>query len=704
MKLQQPKLARIAAGPGAILVMALAAPGAGAQSVDTSEWICEFCPFQSGYHGDYEVGATNVSEDSAYLGDATGYDEAGVYADLGGDGAYTRDGHSLRWTLEDLGLESRSAAIEGAKSGRFDYRLAYRELPRRQFNTTTTIFDASGGDLSLPASWVSAADTSGFSSLDTTLSSQAIASDRSYYEIGGNYLPGSNWKLSADYRRQQQEGSKIIGGSYYTNAALLPVRIDYATDEVDLGIRYAKDSLTLALGWYLSDFDNGQTGFGWQHPFTTAAGAEFATLAAPPDNRFQQLTLSAAYAFPAYNAHASLSAAFGEIEQTEPFLAYSSNPLLSTAALPRSDLDGGIDTSRLAFAFTASPFTRTKIRLSYRHDERDNKTARDLWNRVIADSFVSGELELNVPYSFTHDTLRASAEYRLFDTLRVSAGYDRIDKDYDFQEVAEHSEDTGWGRIRWRPLQTLELDARGGTSRRDVDRYDEIFAATLGQNPLLRKYNLAYRYREFGEISLSYSPPDLPLSIVFDSLYAEDTYTNSQLGLTGGEQIRFGADANWLVTDRATVYLNIGFDNLSSDQSGSEASGAADWRATGDDDFSTVGAGLTLNSIADKFDLKFDYTRSSGDSRITIDTMNSGGTEFPKLLSDFDQLRATLSYQRSEHLEVNLELRYQSFSTEDWALQGVAPATIPVVLSLGATPYDDDVFIAGISFRYRINN
>jgi hypothetical protein len=33
----------------------------------------------------------------------------------------------------------------------------------------------------------------------------------------------------------------------------------------------------------------------------------------------------------------------------------------------------------------------------------------------------------------------------------------------------------------------------------------------------------------------------------------------------------------------------------------------------------------------------------------------------------------------------------------------VGPATIPVVLSLGATPYDDDVFIAGISFRYRIS-
>lgn len=702
MKLTLTTLARLAASPGAILAMTLAPAGAGAQAVDTSEWLCEFCPFESGHHGDYGVGASSVSDDSAYVGDATGYDEAGVYADLGGHGSYARDAHRLRWSLEDLGLDSRAAAIDGTKSGQFDYRLAYRELPRRQFNTTATVFDASGGDLALPASWVTAADTSGFASLDTTLTPQNIESDRSYYELGGSYLPGSNWTVSGDYRRQQQSGNKTIGGSYYTNAALLPVRFDYATDEVDLGVRYAKDSLTFALGWYLSDFDNGESGFDWQHPFTTSPGAEFATLAAPPGNRFQQLALSAAYAFPAYNAHASLSASIGEVEQTEPFLPYTSNNSLTTSPLPRTDLAGSIDTNRLAFAFTASPFAKTRIRLSYRHDERDNKTAQELWNRVIADSFVSGELQMNVPYSFTNDTLRLSAEYKLFDTLRVSAGYDRVDKDYDFQEVAEQSEDSGWARIRWRPLQTLALDLRGGSSKRDINRYDETFAAALGQNPLLRKYNLAYRYRQFGEMSLTISPADKPLSFAFDALYADDSYTNSLLGLTGGEDLRFGADANWLVSERTTVYLNIGLEALSSEQAGSETSGSADWRATSDDDFTTLGAGFTIRGVAESFDLALDYTRSSGGSEITIDSINSGASEFPELQTEFDQLRATLSWRRSERVDINLELRYQSFSTEDWALDGVGPATIPVVLSLGATPYDDDVFIAGVSFRFRI--
>ena len=67
-----------------------------------------------------------------------------------------------------------------------------------------------------------------------------------------------------------------------------------------------------------------------------------------------------------------------------------------------------------------------------------------------------------------------------------------------------------------------------------------------------------------------------------------------------------------------------------------------------------------------------------------------------------DDLRVRLSYRRSERLGVNLDLRYERFEAEDWALEGVAPDSIPVVLSLGAEPYDYDIFVVGIGFTYRI--
>jgi hypothetical protein len=45
-------------------------------------------------------------------------------------------------------------------------------------------------------------------------------------------------------------------------------------------------------------------------------------------------------------------------------------------------------------------------------------------------------------------------------------------------------------------------------------------------------------------------------------------------------------------------------------------------------------------------------------------------------------------------------VRYEDYASSDWALQGVEPATIPTVLTLGADPDDYDVVLATLSFRY----
>jgi len=67
-----------------------------------------------------------------------------------------------------------------------------------------------------------------------------------------------------------------------------------------------------------------------------------------------------------------------------------------------------------------------------------------------------------------------------------------------------------------------------------------------------------------------------------------------------------------------------------------------------------------------------------------------------------DSLRLTLNYNASEKMDVNLGIRYEKFETADWALDGVQPDTIPVVLTMGANSYDDDVWVVRIGIRYRI--
>lgn len=688
----------------ATAVAAMTVSVAYAQQADTSGWACEFCPFESGHSGDYQLGASSVSDDSAYFGNASGYSDEGAYINIDGKGAYRSEGQQLRWTFEGLGLDSRFAELAGGNQGRYAYKLAYREIPRDRFFTTQTVFEqATGETLSLPADWVAAPLTSGFTALDANLTKRDIKSERSFFEVGGRYFLSSRFRFSANYRRLEHDGVDMHSGASFTQSSLLPRPIDYATDEVDINVRYASDNGYLSLAWYLSDFDNGNDSLSWENPFTASPGAESPTQAQAPDNSFQQLSLSGRYRFPEYRTVVSFSSAFGRMEQDQAFLPFTSNPNLAAGPLPRANLDGEVDTTNFAFTLTSRVLRKTRIKLAYRYDERDNQTPQDLWTRVIADTFLSGDPQANIPYSFERSTLNLSADYELFDTVRISGGYDRKTIDRKFQEAAEQTEDSAWGRLRWRPNGSLQLDIKGGASERDIDgRYDTDLAAALGQNPLLRKYNLAYRYREFAEFTLAVSPTGSPVTVTVNGLYADDDYSQSQLGITAADEVHLTGDFSWSISDKASLYLTAGYESIESRQAGSEQFGLPDWNAINSDEFHTLGGGLRFRQIADKFDLQLDYTRSEGTTEISITSASGGLSQFPDLESTLDYLRLKLSYHQSERLELNLNLRYQSISVEDWALEGVGPATIPVVLTLGAEPYDEDQFIIGLGFRYQI--
>jgi hypothetical protein len=287
--------------------------------------------------------------------------------------------------------------------------------------------------------------------------------------------------------------------------------------------------------------------------------------------------------------------------------------------------------------------------------------------------------------------------------VRVSAGFDRIEYDRDFQEVAEQTETGGWGMLRWKPNDYLDIRAKGGATEREIDRYDETVAVSLGQNPLLRKYHLAYRYRRFGELTLAAALPEKPVSLTVTAMYADDEYTQSRLGITDGDDLRVAGDLSFALADNRYLYLHGGYENIESDQLGSEQFATADWSARNTDRFYSAGGGLILRQIAGSFDVTLDYTRAMGSTEISLNTLAAGLGWFPDLESTMDSVRLRLVWHRSEQLAVNLGLRYEGFEAEDWALEGVAPDTVPVVLTTGAKPYDYDVVLVGIGFTYLLD-
>ena len=675
-----------------------------AQQPDTSSWVCEYCPFADGYRADYEAGTSYVTGDAAHFGDAGGYNEQGAYLNLDGSGSYASENYQAQWLAEDLGLDSRYLSVSGGNQGSYGYRIAYRELPRHRFDTTQTIFQqASPDSLSLPPGWVRSPVTGGFSALGASLVDRDISSERRVLELGGRYLPSDRFRVSASYRRQERDGLRIAGGSYFTQSSLLPAPFDHATDEAELGLRYSGGQGYLKLAYLGSFFQNENLALRWETPFTSAVGAETGAQAQSPDNSFQQISLAGNYRVHRYDTVFGLNLARGRLEQDDSLLPYTSNPLLTTSPLPRQRLDGRVHTTNVALTMSTRPFDKARIRLAYRLDDRDNRTSVDAWARVITDTFNSGDVETNVPYSFRKTRFNALGSYQLRRNVRVSAGFDRIEYDRDFQEVAEQTETGGWGMLRWKPNDYLDIRAKGGATEREIDRYDETVAVSLGQNPLLRKYHLAYRYRRFGELTLAAALPEKPVSLTVTAMYADDEYTQSRLGITDGDDLRVAGDLSFALADNRYLYLHGGYENIESDQLGSEQFATADWSARNTDRFYSAGGGLILRQIAGSFDVTLDYTRAMGSTEISLNTLAAGLGWFPDLESTMDSMRLRLVWHRSEQLAVNLGLRYEGFEAEDWALEGVAPDTVPVVLTTGAKPYDYDVVLVGIGFTYLLD-
>jgi hypothetical protein len=214
----------------------------------------------------------------------------------------------------------------------------------------------------------------------------------------------------------------------------------------------------------------------------------------------------------------------------------------------------------------------------------------------------------------------------------------------------------------------------------------------------MRKYNLAYRYRSYGELIASITPLDSPVSFSTTVLYADDRYNKSQLGLTDSEEIRATLDASWAMSANSSMYLMLGYESIDALQLGSEQFSVWDWSARHNDDFNHVGAGFRFRHPEGKYDLRFDYNRGDGESTIDMFSLSGGDSRLPDLSSTLDTARIEASYRWTERLEGTLDLRYEKFTLDDFAL--VSSATIPTVLTLDAQPYNYNVWALGVGIRY----
>jgi MtrB/PioB family decaheme-associated outer membrane protein len=433
-----------------------------------------------------------------------------------------------------------------------------------------------------------------------------------------------------------------------------------------------------------------------QNPFTFPANGS-GQLALPPGNEFHQIRAAGGYQF-SPDTRFTADVAWGRMTQDETFFAPTLNTTLVVPALPGSSLNARANTFDASAKLTSRLTDQWSASAAYVRNERDNDTRQSVYGWVTTDMFPAAP-RVNLPYGFTQDKAKVSVDYRPWSSTKGTLGYDYDRNERTYQEVDTTEEHTFWGKIASKPLENLDGWIKYAHAERDISGYHSVPSVTPPENPLLRKYNMADRTRDSAAVRADIAIAG-NVNVGLGGSWARDSYTNSTIGLTSGSDVTLDADIAFVVTEQITAHLFGSYEGIRSRQVGSQSFSTPDWSANNRDRIDFFGLGVRHAAIKDKLDLGADYKRVRVRSSILVDT--GVASQFPDIATSVESVRLYANYRLTAQVRLNADWWYESYRTDNWMLDNVAPAIIPNVLTFGeqAPRYHVNVFRLSATYQF----
>ena len=685
-----------------VVFLSVQSPPLAAQETEPSQHDCRQCIKYTGWRGLLGFGLDYVSDDSYRFGDYRGLEEEGFYAAVDGDLHFRNlDGRYFDMYAQNLGLDSRQLEMRGGNQGFYELRFGWREIPKyRGYGTQTPFLGVGSEYLELPANWVPAHTTGGMTALQSSLAVEPLKTQRKTLDAGATIKFARNWSVRADYQRQKKEGTRTLGaGMYFSNSSILPAPVDYTTDLIDVGLAWAGKRAQIELGFIGSYFDNGVSSLTWQNPFTGQPEHQVFRAALEPDNEFYQFSLSGAFAI-TQRIRLSGQAAIGEMSQDEAFLPYTINPSYSDLVLPRTSLDGKVDTStyNLSGKLSANLNHRLSFTARGKWDERDNKTPVDSYTPVVTDLLPVAP-RYNRPYSYKRQQYSADLRWGAFRVLRLSAGGRQKNIDRTLQAVERTKETTWWGEAKFSPWLNSQLRLKMETADRDVSNYLQPDDGGTVDHPLMRKFNQADRERDRILVELDLMPASMNLGINLSYFNANSDYKESVIGLQESNDRSFTLNLSYAGGSRTNFYAFLTRDDIDADLVNTGGSSAELWDASTRDRIITIGFGLS-SQINEKSSIGLDLVSSDSKGDISVQT-SMEEEPFDTLKSELTNITVHFDYEVSEHWGYKIFAEYEKFSSRDWAIDGLGVDGINAVLTMGLQSPKYDIWHLRAQATYR---
>jgi len=737
--------------PAAIACIALAqASASNAQDADPRPLATRW---QLNYDSQIELGLGYVTDDNFEFGEYNGLyeDEVTLIGNLDWNGSNGTS--SWRINGSDLGLDTR----EGRAEWNTDRWNLFFELDsQKQVGNNSGRTPFSGGDsLSLPADWVSAATTGGFSALDASLRGIDQELERDIYTLGGAFTLNERWSFEGSARYEEKDGKQDLGAAIFNNAAageavILPQSVDYESTEFDLAVNYAASNLSMVGSFFYSDFDNQDDLLVWQNPYSSFGPSVrypegIGGISQAPDNEFYQARFRGSYIF-APNLRFQLDGSYGKTEQDQSFADYTVNPLVSAPVqVPRTKLDGETETKVLdARAFWRpqnwEALKKLNLEFYFRGEERDFDLPRDGYQYVLGDAWQVPEISqlYNTANDYSTNTggIEGSYPLPLRSRLRLTYEYEEIERD---NTAVEKTEEDRY-RLRYRlPLPfnaSMRLEGLYGDRVADKYNWDQSYYARhdvglinqtpdsqrYDNHPLLSQYHIATRERVEMKLDIDWQPSQA-WNVVLNMLYREDDYEKTELGLTDDELNRVNLTTSWVASEQLVLAVFGSWSNNESQQGGRSFRGgveknafeiyqplpqasdpARNWGVDIEDEVYTLGFNVQWTPRKDlSLNVDYNYVDASAD----YDFSDSGGVGVSSegLPADDDSQQHHFILEGAWHYRENLSLKlnyqYWNYDSEDWAINGNSQDSIDKVLTLGEKEADEDLHYIGTSIIYR---
>jgi MtrB/PioB family decaheme-associated outer membrane protein len=669
-----------------------------APAVDTSRWACKYCPFEEGFNASVELGGGYVSDDSFKFGEYTGLNDKGGFVVGSAEARYRKsDGSWFDLTLSDLGIDSRSLKAEGGKQGFYRLSFGYKELPHNISGTALSPFLGVGtSSLTLPSGWIPGATTGTMPSLAASLNGIDLETQRRIVDFGAALTPVVHWEFAIKFRHEEKTGTLGTAGSFVFSSSQLGMPVDYDTNQIDVSAAYSTARLQARFAYYGSIFKNNEDALTWANPYVPlVAGATAGQRALAPSNEFHQLVVSAGYEF-GKRTHATAGIAFGRMTQDEAFLPYTVNSSLTTQPLPRSSLDGRVNTLTGNVKITSAVTDKLRFNAAFTYDDRDNQTPQAVYDGITTD-VMPALPRTNLPYSSTHSVAKLDGGLTLTRDLRVDAGCDFDEYERDLQEVRRTQEHICWAKGTARANDRTDIVVKGAHAERTISDYTANPEIVSPENPLMRKYNMADRDRDTAGLRVDVAL-NQRISVGLETNISWDKYRKSVIGLLDGRSGAVAADAAFSLAEGTSATLYLSHEQIESSQANAEfLPGAPLWFASNKDSIDTAGAGIK-HRASDKLDIGADYTFARSTGEISIRGALAG---FPDLTSRLHSARLYATFRPKKRLSLRFAYWYESYRSEDWTVDGVTPSTMPNVISLGQGSPSYHINVVTLSGRYQ---